>query len=67
MTMDKKKRILTVSSAFVNNQQIPQIRIQGKWLNDLGFSIRSRVEVEVMHGELRIAILNDDKFNESNQ
>ncbi|XID91530.1 SymE family type I addiction module toxin [Paenibacillaceae bacterium WGS1546] len=65
--MDKKKRILTVSSAFVNNQQIPQIRIQGKWLNDLGFSIRSRVEVEVMHGELRIAILNDDKFNESNQ
>jgi len=67
MTMDKKKRILTVSSAFVNNQQIPQIRIQGKWLNDLGFSIRSQVEVEVMHGELRIAILNDDKFNESNQ
>lgn len=43
--MDKKKRLLTVSSAFVNNQQIPQIRIQGKWLNDLGFSISCRVEV----------------------
>ncbi len=57
--MGKKKRLLTVSSAFVNNQQIPQIRIQGKWLNDLGFSIRCRVEVEVHQGELRIKILKN--------
>jgi hypothetical protein len=52
--MEKKKRLLTVSSAFINNQQIPQIRIQGKWLNDLGFSIRCRVEVEEREGQLII-------------
>ncbi len=59
MTMDKKKRLITVSSAFVNNQQIPQIRIQGKWLNDLGFSIRCRVEVEESKGELKIKIFEE--------
>jgi hypothetical protein len=58
--MDKKKRILTVSSAYVNNQQIPQIRIQGKWLNDLGFSIRCKVEVTERKGEItiRLAIID---------
>jgi hypothetical protein len=56
--MKKKKRILTVSSAFVNNQLIPQIRIQGKWLNDLGFCIRCRVEVEEREGELKIKLIN---------
>ncbi len=61
MTMDKKKRLLTVSSAFINNQQIPQIRIQGKWLNDLGFSIKCRVEVEEIQGELRITVLKNEK------
>ena len=61
MTMEKKKRLLTVSSAYINNQQIPQIRIQGKWLNDLGFSIRCRVEVEEMQGELILKVIKLDK------
>jgi hypothetical protein len=58
--MEKKKRLLTVSSAFINNQQIPQIRIQGKWLNDLGFSIRCRVEVNEEKGEITIRLVNVD-------
>ncbi|WP_027086815.1 SymE family type I addiction module toxin [Cohnella panacarvi] len=65
--MEKKKRVLTVSSAFINNQLIPQIRIQGKWLNGLGFSVGYRVEVEEMQGELRITVLNQDKSSESTQ
>ncbi len=49
-----------VSSADINNQQIPQIRIQGKWLNDLGFSIRCRVEVIEQKGEITIRLSNVD-------
>ncbi|MET3293058.1 UNVERIFIED_CONTAM: hypothetical protein ABID98_005781 [Brevibacillus sp. OAP136] len=60
ITTKKKKRILTVSSAFVNNQQLPQIRIQGKWLNDLGFSIRRRVEIK----EARLAEIKQEFFAE---
>lgn len=59
--MEKKKRVLTISGAFINNQLIPQIRIQGKWLNDLGFCIRCKVEVEEKQGELKITIMKDDK------
>jgi hypothetical protein len=59
MTM-KNKRQLTVSCAFINNQQIPQIRIQGKWLNDLGFSIRCKVELEEKEGELIIKLKDSD-------
>ncbi len=49
MTIDKKMRFLTVSSAFVNNRQIPQIRIQGKWLNDLGFLDFENKEQQTVH------------------
>jgi len=59
--MEKKKRVLTVSSAFINNQLIPQIRIQGKWLNDLGFSIGLQIEVEEYERELKITVLRLDK------
>jgi hypothetical protein len=62
--MEKKKRLLTVSSAYINNQQIPQIRIQGKWLNDLGFSIRCRVEVVEKEGELLIKLINVNTVTE---
>ncbi|MFC5702777.1 SymE family type I addiction module toxin [Cohnella faecalis] len=55
--MAKKKRVLTVSSAFINNQLIPQIRIQGKWLNDLGFSIGYKVVVEEIQGQLIIRVV----------
>ena len=57
--MKKKKRLLTVSGAFINNQLIPQIRIQGKWLNDLGFSVRCRVEVEEKQGQLVIRLIKN--------
>jgi len=46
----KKKQLLTVSSAFINNQQVPQIRIQGRWLNDLGFSIGCKIEISEQKG-----------------
>jgi site-specific DNA recombinase len=59
--MVKKKRVLTVSSAFINNQQIPQIRIQGKWLNDLGFSIGNKVEVVEDDGKMTISIILEEK------
>lgn len=64
--MGKKKRLLTVSGAFINNQLIPKIRIQGKWLNDLGFSVGCRVEVEKNQGELKITVLNTGKTNCTN-
>lgn len=63
--MEKKKRLLTVSSVYINNQQIPQIRIQGKWLNNLGFCIRCRVEVEEKQGELVIRLVKVDLVTES--
>lgn len=62
--MEKKKRLLTVSSAFINNHQIPQIRIQSKWLNDLKFSIRCRVEVIEQKGEMIIRLINTDSETE---
>lgn len=53
--MEKKKRILTIyAGSGKAYQSIPQIRIQGKWLEALGFSIGDKLEIACKENQLII-------------
>ncbi len=66
----KKNRTMTVIySGDRNYQPIPTIRLKGKWLEDLGFEIGNKINVECQSGRLIITnadevILNDDEIRE---
>ena len=61
----KSERKITVYAAPTQDNDTPLIRLQGKWLREVGFDIGDPVIVEVRGGELRITpaneILVDDK------
>ncbi|WP_024834051.1 SymE family type I addiction module toxin [Ruminiclostridium josui] len=41
-----KSRVLTVTySYYPSNSVVPNIKILGKWLHDLGFSVGEKVEI----------------------
>lgn len=50
----KQERFLTVSLYPETNRKIPWIRLRGLWLQQAGFTPRSRVRVRVMCGCLVI-------------
>ncbi len=57
-----KVRMLTVSTASTSNyKEAPAIRIQGKWLRDLGFKTGCKVIVEENHGLLTIRLIKIDE------
>ena len=51
-----KTRALKVYEA-AGRTDIPQIRLQGKWVEDAGFRIGSPIKVEVRKGRLTITLL----------
>lgn len=52
-----KSRYLTVSTApGSQGRDVPHIRILGRWVEEAGFVIGSKVDVEVTHGRLVIAL-----------
>ena len=48
------KRLLAISYIFQNKENVPLIRLQGRWLQELGFTIGNKVEIEVQNGMLLI-------------
>lgn len=56
-TRFQKKGLLTV----------PKIQIQGKWLEELGFSVGSTIKVEYEDGSIRIRPLTEDEQISHNQ
>ena len=58
-------RILTISSiSAYNYKEVPYIRLQGKWLQELGFEIGRKIEVEENEGLIVIRIASVDENKE---
>jgi len=56
------KQILTVSYySSYNCKGTPFIRLQGKWLEDAGFKIRDKIEVQEKPEELVIRVVKGEK------
>jgi toxic protein SymE len=53
----KTKRKLTVYTTYNNDKQVPLIRLQGQWLQKLGFTVGSKIEVEGEDGTLLITVV----------
>lgn len=52
-------RILTVSGLYVSpscSKPVPAVRVQGKWLENIGFSIGCKVEIQEGNGEIVIKL-----------
>ncbi len=56
-------RLLTIASVLSNNSEIPQIRIQGKWLEKLGFRQGKKFIVEESQGQLIIRLVSLENEN----
>ena len=56
-------RLLTIYSTYTNNTKIPQIRIQGKWLEKLGFSEGKKILIQEKRGELVIKLVQIEDCN----
>lgn len=57
MGSDNNKRQLKVYASknqYADKKQAPCIRIEGKWLSDIGFNIGDYITVECCNGELII-------------
>ena len=54
-----QERKLTVGYIYANNKHYPIIRLQGKWLEEMGFKVGDRVVVMVSEG--RIVIVREEK------
>lgn len=57
-----KSKLLTVTyaSGFTNNE-IPSIRLQGKWLESIGFKTGNKIIVEMYEGKLIIKDFNTEE------
>jgi HSP20-like domain of unknown function (DUF1813). len=44
-----------------NNKSIPEIRLKGHWLNEIGFSVGSAVTIECFEEEIIIKKENQNK------
>ena len=59
--MGKHSRKLTVYGKTKQfNQTIPQIRLEGQWLNALGFSAGDKIQLDCGENKITITKLSDD-------
>ncbi len=52
-----KVRISTISSVTSNKKEVPFIRIQGIWLEKLGFTAGKKMIIEESHGKLVLKLV----------
>ena len=52
-----KVRLLTISSTTAGNKEVPQIRMQGNWLEKLGFITGKKIMIEESYGKLLIRLV----------
>lgn len=51
--------MLTVYYHYQNNKQVPIIRLQGKWLRQLGFEPGDKITVATRKGILLVRLIPD--------
>lgn len=51
-------RVLSISYVSANNNEVPSIRLQGKWLEKLGFKHGNKVFVEEAKGEIILRLID---------
>lgn len=51
-----QKRILSVYYSYTGDKEVPQIRLQGKWLKELGFETGKKIVVLAENGVLEIRL-----------
>jgi len=57
----ENSRILTVYYTYLNGKKrLPLIRLQGKWLQDLGFQSGDKIAIEEHRGALLIKAVTDE-------
>ncbi len=54
----KTSRILTVYYMYQNDKLVPLIRLQGKWLQELGFEPGGKIEVAARNEVLLIRAIS---------
>lgn len=55
-------RVLTVSGLYTSpssREPVPAVRVQGKWLQELGFRIGDRVEIYANREEITIRLVSE--------
>jgi hypothetical protein len=64
--MNSNSRMLTVSGVYPNSglNPVPAVRVQGKWLENIGFCVGCKVEIQESAGEIIIK-LAESTDNES--
>ncbi|MDL2433292.1 SymE family type I addiction module toxin [Streptococcus cristatus] len=63
MAFKKNREMKVYGSTGAGNIMVPQIRLQGKWLQELGFDIGEPLNVECEGGRLVIT-LRDEVIDE---
>lgn len=54
MAFKKNREMKVYETSGYNYKSSPQIRLQGKWLEDLGFEIGMSINIECIDGKLII-------------
>jgi len=55
-----QKRILSVYYSYTGDKEVPQIRLQGKWLKELGFETGKKIVVLAKNEVLEIRTAYDE-------
>ncbi len=58
----KQNRSMKVYDCYINNKYVPQIRLQGKWLEELGFECGKKINVECRGGQLILTLQDESIF-----
>ncbi|WP_338334453.1 SymE family type I addiction module toxin [Xanthomonas euvesicatoria] len=43
-----------------SDQRVPTLRLRGRWLEQLGFAIGSKLSIRIHHGELVVSLAAED-------
>ena len=65
--INMSSRMLTVSGVYPNSsiKPVPAVRVQGKWLENIGFCVGCKVEIYESAGEITIKLAKSPE-NEGN-
>ncbi len=44
-----------------DNTTVPEIRLEGRWLEKLGFTVGEQVQIEQQHNKLTITLYKEEK------
>jgi toxic protein SymE len=52
--MRKNRRLKVYQSHHKNYEPVPEIKLKGRWLQELGFSIGTMIEIQIIENKLLI-------------